>query len=289
MSNRVGRLWVVTPEGCPSGMAGTARIMSHCYGFAEKNIDVKIIVFRSTESMENANKSQWINPRLEIKYMIPPLISSICFLRCWNRLRGIWNMLLLLGFSSNVPQVLFLYGTPRGISYLLKGICICRKIVMIQERNEHPCLRQNVFQRFQILLYYRYAFSPFDGMIVMTKLIYAWFRERNWPENHLVHILLERFAEVPLSSENNPYLFHAGVISKKKDGVDLLISAFARIAKDFPRHLLILAGAGNDLAEMKLLSEKHHLSERILFTGDISSEKIPAYICNAEMLDCCFT
>ena len=288
MNNTVNRLWVVTPEGCPNGMAGTARIMSHCCGFAEKNVDVKIIVFRSAETVENANKSQWVNSRLEIKYVTSPLISPVFFLRCWNRLRGTWNMLLLLAFSGNAPQVLFLYGTPRGISYLLKGICLCRRIIMIQERNEHPCLGQNAFQRFKTSLYYRCAFSPFDGMIVMTKLIHAWFRERKWPENHLVHIPMsvnmERFAAAPPSPENNPYLFYAGVISKKKDGVDLLISAFARVAQDFPRYRLILGGTGNDLEEMKTLGEKYHLSERILFTGYIPSEKIPAYVCNAEML-----
>jgi glycosyltransferase involved in cell wall biosynthesis len=288
MGNTVGRLWVATPEGCPNGMAGTARIMSHCYGFAEKNIDVKIIVFRSTESVEIANKSQWINPRLEIKYTVAPLISPVFPIRCWNRLRGIWNMLMFLAFSRSAPQVLFLYGTPRVVSYLLKVICLSRKIVMIQERNEYPCLEQSTFQRFQTLLYYRYAFSPFDGMIVMTKLIHTWFRKRKWPESHLVHIPMsvnmERFAAIPPSPDNNPYLFYAGVISVKKDGVDLLISAFARVAMDFPRHQLILSGIGNDLEKMRELSEKYHLSKRILFTGYIPSEKIPAYVCNAEML-----
>lgn len=81
-----------------------------------------------------------------------------------------------------------------------------------------------------------------------------------------------------------PYIAYTGSLNRNGGGVDVLVEAFAIIAKEHPELHLVLIGKGSD--ELKRRYESKAGGGRIhcLFSGKIPSEEMPRYICNAKIL-----
>lgn len=80
------------------------------------------------------------------------------------------------------------------------------------------------------------------------------------------------------------YIAYTGALNRNGGGVDVLVDAFAIIAKEHPALHLVLVGKGSD--ELKRRYESKIGDGRIhcLFSGKIPSVEMPRYICNAKIL-----
>lgn len=79
---------------------------------------------------------------------------------------------------------------------------------------------------------------------------------------------------------DGPFLLFVGRLSRQK-GLDLLIGAFARVARQRPDLWLVLAGPdpGGYGAQMRKLSEQLGVNHRVVFTGMLTHElKLAAYV-----------
>lgn len=83
--------------------------------------------------------------------------------------------------------------------------------------------------------------------------------------------------------EGRPYLLFLSRLHPKK-GLDLLISAFAALAKEFPEWLLVLAGPdeGGMTAWVRRQVADHRLEDRVVLTGMVSGEMKHALLSQAE-------
>ena len=112
-------------------------------------------------------------------------------------------------------------------------------------------------------------------------------------DNHppLLHLPMtvdfERFTEnqAPPDGFDSPYVSFVGVMNNAKDGVDILIKAFAKIASTYPELKLYLVGPWNydTPAHLSLIKELA-LEERVFWKGEYPRDRIPSILKNAKLL-----
>jgi glycosyltransferase involved in cell wall biosynthesis len=72
-----------------------------------------------------------------------------------------------------------------------------------------------------------------------------------------------------------------------KDGVHILLESFARITGKHPDIRLVLIGKADTLEDeqsLRALAKRLETDQKTHFTGVLSRDLIPAYLCNAEVL-----
>jgi glycosyltransferase involved in cell wall biosynthesis len=83
-----------------------------------------------------------------------------------------------------------------------------------------------------------------------------------------------------------PYIGYCGTISGNKDGVPILIEAFAKITTLFPEIKLVLVGNNNKAAIQDTLQaiENFGVQDKVIFTGLVERDMMPVILCNAQIL-----
>lgn len=129
-----------------------------------------------------------------------------------------------------------------------------------------------------------------DVISVMTKTLENYYRKLALSSTKFVHIPMTvdftRFqGEKKESKYSFPYIAFTGTYTDRKDGVSILIEAFAKIADKYPSLHLLLAGFQHpDMEGQKALIRKYNLQERISHIGMIDKTEVPSFICNACLL-----
>ena len=135
------------------------------------------------------------------------------------------------------------------------------------------------------------AVSKIDLFAVMTKTLITHFQKMAKPEAKFLHLPMTvdilRFTSLENSTNiyKKPYIAFTGTYTNAKDGVDVLIHAFARIEKDFPDYHLYLAGFYHyDVPMQQKLIADYQLDDKITYLGVLNKEQIPPFVQNADLL-----
>ena len=132
-----------------------------------------------------------------------------------------------------------------------------------------------------------------DGLALMTNNLINYYTDKVSSNTRLLHLPmtvdLERFAldtnHQPLKGLHKPYIAFIGSMNNKKDGVNILIEAFANIAKHYKDVNLCIYGywTYDTPAHQKRIKELG-LENRIIYSKPIESNQICRLIMNAEIL-----
>ncbi len=127
-----------------------------------------------------------------------------------------------------------------------------------------------------------------SGVFVITDKLKTFVQRYNPEAQKLVTVVdLPFFSTDQPSPYAFPYIGYCGTINGNKDGVPILVEAFARIANKFPQLNLVLVGRINSKESIKETTdaiEKHGLDKRVIFTGMVDREMMPVILGNAEIL-----
>jgi glycosyltransferase involved in cell wall biosynthesis len=176
---------------------------------------------------------------------------------------------------------------------LLFMVCRILNVKLIQERSEYPFLtaKPGIIFKINLWLYLNLGLKFYNGMIIITHALMNYFKSycRRNASFFLLPILVEpeRFlnAKSPFA-EPTEYIAYCGSMEGEKDGVPILIEAFAQIAPTYPTLKLVLLGDtqfdGFELLKKNIALK--NLNDRIIFTGRIERDQMPQYLCNAKIL-----
>lgn len=134
------------------------------------------------------------------------------------------------------------------------------------------------------------AIMRIDRFAIMTNTLVEHYKKITKPEAKFIHLPmtvdLSRFKNVPTTNKyKKPYIAFTGTFNNAKDGVDILIKSFAKIANKYPNLHLYLAGFWHyDVPKQKELIIKLGLEDRITYLGIINKDLIPEFVCNASLL-----
>lgn len=163
-------------------------------------------------------------------------------------------------------------------------------IKVFHERTELPYAIASKSKRKQQMLdyYLKNQLPRFDGVFVISNKLVEYIGQYNKATKKLVTLVdLDFFQTTKPSPYPFPYIGYCGTISGNKDGVPILIEAFAAISNKFHTLKLVLVGNNANKAgiqETLDVINKHQLQDKVIFTGLIERDMMPVILCNAEIV-----
>ncbi len=137
---------------------------------------------------------------------------------------------------------------------------------------------------------FKTAIGKIDLFAVMTNTLIKYYQQMAKPEARFIHLPmtvdLTRFDEVVATDiYKKPYIAFTGTMNNYKDGVDILIKAFAKIADKYPTYHLYMAGFWHyDVPMQEKLIAGFGLQDRIHYIGVLNRNQIPSFVGNASLL-----
>lgn len=303
MDNRRLNIIILANGNFPIGMASTNRLVSYCKGIVELGHTVKVIVLSPHEregdviiNKDVAGVYHGINfiyssgttiwPRSTLKKI------SVLFMGLLN------SLFITIKFSryQKIDALLFASGSTK-FRYVFPFFILSRILntKLIREKSEYPVfmLKPEKFSAAYRFIARRYLFKFFDGLLIMTTPLMDYFGKvvRKNAKLILIPMTVEpkRFSPSGdvLSSIQDNYVAYCGHLWGEKDGVTILLKAFQLVAAKHKDIKLYLIGDTSNLAEfkkLKALTSKLNLENNIVFTGRVSRDDMPKYLCNARAL-----
>jgi len=137
------------------------------------------------------------------------------------------------------------------------------------------------------------ALYAYDGMALMTHTLMNHYKNFQGSLPELLHLPmtvdLGRFENVIINdvaeSLQKPFVAYIGVMNNKKDGVDILIEAFAQVKRTIPNLKLYLFGPYhydtpghiNQIANLQL-------TDSIFYKGEVHRDNVPSILTEADLL-----
>ncbi len=129
-----------------------------------------------------------------------------------------------------------------------------------------------------------------DLFVIMTRRLVDHYRglAQN-PSAHYLHLPmtvdLARFKDVQPAALRVPYIAYVGALNNKKDGIDILIKAFSRIAQSHDKWTLYLVGGyQHDVNIQRGFINELSLQGRVVYLGEKKRDEIPPILMGADLL-----
>ncbi|KPK81462.1 MAG: hypothetical protein AMS27_15465 [Bacteroides sp. SM23_62_1] len=282
----------------PFGMAAVNRMISYARGLVELSHRVYVLCIKPSEHIHGpVNNTLVTGTYAGINFTYTSGTTQrkkIFAARVLDSAKGLIRALRRIRKLHKNPgiDVIFMGLTNLIYTSILFFFCRIRGIKIIQERSEYPFIGINNFwQRFNLFIYLHVTCKLFDGLFVITEALKQYF-ERFIRRNAKIMILPmlvepDRFTtEKDHFNTDSEYIAYCGVLSGDKDGIPILIDAFKAISQKHRNLKLFLIGE-TDVPDFNGLVEKisqNDLTDRVVFTGRIERDQLPAYLQSSKIL-----
>lgn len=290
------RIKILTTEPFPVGLAASNRIMTYAKGFAEQNCKISVHCIKPTERPDkifNHSSSGTIDGIYYSYSGGKTILDSYFINRRIDNLIGIIKISyeLLREKKNNKTDAIIYYSSLPIPAILLYLITRFKNILFLKEESEIPEVYLGNMNFIQKILFMKLHYPLFDGLLLMTNRLIHYFqieKRNNTPFLHVpMTVNFERFCNIEKSDKTVEYIAYCGMLNDKKDGVNILIDAFARLSGEFPNIRLYLIGDASTRAERdRYINQvnQNKLSGRVVFTGRVSKDKIPQLLGDATIL-----
>lgn len=274
-------------------------------GLNDLGAEISLLIFGDYQSQTEANdwKAAGTLNGIKYKYIAPRLFEGYWQKRFNNYIGEGFNEVRL--FNLTIPEIKKNGGIvwtdssyfSFKIAAQLKNQLPNRKLFleMSEFLDIHNHNKGNFLQRWKgnkrHIFFDKTAFHAYDGIALMTKTLNRHYQQFHEPKPLLLHLPmtvdLDRFSTAvePLPCFEKPYIAFVGVMNDAKDGVNILINAFAKISAMFPQSKLYLIGPRNyDTPNHLKMIKELGLSDRVFWKKEYPRESIPAIISNADLL-----
>lgn len=288
----------ITDQPVPNGLAPTNRLLSLAAGINQNDCDVTILILNPTEKASHINNTELVGAYKGVayKYLTGTTVLPIGkFNKFFVFLKGLLKLikeLKKINLDSRIDAIIISHTWsiyPIAVYYLFIRL---KRITYLQERNEYPFLNRskNIFRRLDYFLYTKLVLPHFDGLLVITKNLKNYYSQF-LNKNALIAVIPmtvepERFGQLK-KDNSHKYIAYCGYLGGNKDGVYDLIKAFSIISKEFPDYYLYIIGDSKKTEEivfLQKLAKDKDVIDRIIFTGKVSREDMPALLDKAELL-----
>lgn len=286
------KIIVLYPNSFPYGGAATNRVIHICKALHQVGNFLKIFITRPTEKRNNIQTiRKGIYEGIEFSYVNKSIIwpeKLVKKLKC--QFIGIINTSIIL-VKEDYDIVLSYadYSLYHHFVYFL-FVKIRRKKI-IYTIDEYPWSviykTNSIFNK----LYLRFFYKLFDGLIVITLTLMKYYstKIRKGVTIHHLPMTVETEEFKKQLNNSSSYIAYCGSDIKNvggnsfsRDGVDILIDAFALISMKYQDIFLYIIGESNEYRYQQV--EKLNLKEKVVFTGKIHRNDLLKYLCNAKLL-----
>jgi len=290
---------IIIHEGpFPFGMAAINRMISYARGLVELSHNVHVLCIKPSESIDGPI----INEQVEGSYMgISFRYTSgntrrkkYLATRTYDSFKGIFNALIFIKRMHGDVGLNVIFMGLTNLLYIFFVFLFCKinKIKIIQERSEFPFVGiHSVKQKFNLFIYLHITCKLFDGLFVITKALKQYFQKyvRKNAKIMVLPMLVEpdRFSGTTVKNQpESENITYCGFLGGDKDGISILIDAFNKISQKHKDIKLYLIGDTKipDFNHLVKRISEYNLSERVIFTGRVERNQLPAYLNRSRIL-----
>lgn len=294
------KVFIVTGEPIPNGMAATNRIKCYAKAIKEGGVDCEVLVFRRTEAygrkpMNEVGEGSFDQVPFRYVSSTPQRGSNVLIRRFNDRLdihrtkeylrRNLCKGDILFLFMGGYVELMlsFMKIAHRKGAFCVRDLCEL-PYGTGAETEKALCLRRITLEK---------QFPKLDGIISISDALLD-LAKSNTPTSckHIKvpimveyeHYVVENKPQAP----KTPYIFHAGTLYQQKDGILGMIEAFgiAKSKTNLPIKY-ILTGDINKSShskELKQLIQKYRLEDSIEFVGYLNRIQIKDYLTYASLV-----
>lgn len=131
--------------------------------------------------------------------------------------------------------------------------------------------------------------SSADGFVTCSGYLECYYRQftkKDCPYCIIPLVVdIDKFKQMPVPPEK--YIAYCGDFGGNKDGLPILLDAFAKIVNRYPAYKLYLIGSTTDLEVMNQLNqqiEKLGILQKVVMTGQVSHSEMPRLLGAASLL-----
>ena len=276
----------------PEGNAATNRVYTFAKGFHENGIEVFVIWFRNdyVETVEGAvNGIHYYHTFYQTKrsrsFIKRRLLKLNKYCRTFRIIQSINKNHKVLAINLWTNRLLV-----QEYVFLLSRVF---RTIVIHEHSEHPlrAFQKNVVKRMWGEFKSFIGTGLCDGIFCISQYLIDFYKNRSVKEEKMLLVPstvdTERFTGIGVSPLSYNYIAYCGSLTIGKDGVDILIDSFNRIASEITDIDLVLIGKGDsefEEAAIRRQTVQLNLVNRVHFLGQLSRKDVPAYLVGAKVL-----
>lgn len=193
---------------------------------------------------------------------------------------------------KNNYEAVILISNSLLLIYPLWFACKRGKVRFLQEKSEFPfvLMKKGFLHKLYAKFYVNTTYRLFDGLIIMTKPLMEYFKNKVRKDCKLFEMPMtvdtERFAIDKTDSEYGDYIAYCGNMAGNKDGIMNLIEAFDKASPKIGNVKLLLIGGSTSQEDWeKTVHEVENTkNNKIIMFGKASREQIPSLLKNAKAL-----
>jgi|GEM_PF-552746 len=292
----------ITPY--PNGLASTNRLVALFSNLASIGWQVNVICAASTKFPTKFSNN---NPIFErkgqhrgVNFRYISAIVSANKPKIVRLISGLWGLFLvpfyLFKNKYETSSNLLLINSTRAhyVIYLkILATLLGFKLVLVGYEYPRPIRDPSPLMILYKIVLEKWIFKSFDGFILMTNALEQYFckLKNNKALTKLIpmSVDLSRFDIIPEKLFNFQYIAYAGSLSSQKDGLDVLLSAFNKVAASDAEIRLVIIGDISNRQQYQALQSiiqffPTDVVNRIIFTGRIDRSLVPHYLMNAKIL-----
>lgn len=299
-SNDFMKIYILTREPFPNGMAATNRIKCYAKAILETEVSCEVLICTRTEVYGKSPKNtigEGVFENIPYKYIggTPVRGSNIVFRQINDRMDMARIMLYLFKHLKEGDIVLgFLSASPYFINAII-NIVHLRKAKYIRELCELPyATSQETAKKIKLRKFtVTKLFPKCDGFIAISDALVVLAKKFKKADAKILKVpILVDFEKYCITDKSNEvdvsYIFHSGTLYEQKDGILGMIEAFGIALRKipFPIHFISTGRMENSPHKDAIyeLIEKYHLKDKIQFTGYLSENELRDYLSKASLV-----
>lgn len=294
------KVFLVTKEGFPHGMAASKRIMCYAKGWISQGIDCEVVVYTRSEvygkKPKNTKGSGMVDGIVPFRYIKgTPLRESNVLARRWNDYLDRVRLKKYLLANLQKGDMVFAYNGNDSYSKDILKIAHSCGAAYAQELCELPFGTAEVTpalkkkrQKFEKTL-----MPLLDGMISISDALTDYARQHCSPECIITKVpILVNYEEYVQSDQSEgiepPYIFHSGTLFQQKDGFLDMLKAFGMAARQLTFDVRFVStgkveGSRHE-AEIKRIIKEYDITDKVTFTGYLSNEELRRRLAKAAFV-----
>ena len=285
------KVYIVTNEAYPHGMAAALRITCYAKALLMVGIGVEVVIyFRSEISNKPRNTLlSGTHNGVEYRYVCDTTIREKSLLkRKFYDYRDRTKAIKYLKTHMVKGDAILAYLRQDVFTKSLIRFAHNHKYPIVRDFCEYPYATTNIEKDTEekCIKYMKDIFKSFDGSICISENLLTLARTYNPNGNHIkVPILIDEsnkdFSKVRAKELDYKYIFHAGTLYQQKDGILDVLDAFSRAIKKLPNNTkYIFTGyleASPDAESIRNKITNLGLEENVLFLGYLSDIELLEY------------
>ena len=293
------KIILVTGEPFPRGFAATNRIISYGKGFIENGLSAKVICMQANQyssDWDGVAERRGVYAGIPYEYSPGSSRRGNSFVRRrWLEAWGLVNGARLVAREHGAGKIDALLMHTNSAVYIVVFGILARLlgIKYIQEKSELPFVlrKTGILGKMYARLYVNCIYKLFDGILVETERLGRFFSARIRKDAKLLTVPATVDSGEILAAEvaagGSAYIFYCGTLSReKKDGLHILIKAFAQVHAAFPELELRITGNGPEpeLKYYRSLIGESGLAGSIRLLGTVPRQELVGLMKGARLL-----